>query len=56
MTLELDYYNSVLSFIKGGNWDLEEAEVYEMPIKMDQGPIYAFVSLGAKDDRVSILP
>jgi hypothetical protein len=44
----------VLTFFKGGSWDMEEDEVYEMPVKLDQGPVFPFVSLGAKGDRVSI--
>lgn len=56
VTVEVDYYNSVLNFFKGASEDLEEAEIYEMPIRIDQGAIYPFVSLGAKGDRVSILP
>jgi hypothetical protein len=56
--IEIDYYNSVLAFIKGDdqNWEeSEEVQVYEMPIKLDQGPIYAFVSGATKGDRISIV-
>lgn len=59
MRVELDYYNSVLAFIKGDEQNWEESEdvsVYEMPIRLDQGPIYAFVSGAAKGDRVTVLP
>lgn len=55
MTLSLDYYNSVLTFIKGFDEDSDENEVYEMPIKLDQGPIYPYVSLNSIGDRISIV-
>lgn len=35
---------------------MEDNEVYEMPIKLDQGPIYPYVSMNAKGDRVAVLP
>lgn len=51
--------NAVVAFIKGNeeDWDQdEEIKVYEMPIKLQQGPIYAFVSCQNKGDRVTMIP
>lgn len=55
--VEVDYYNSLVTFVKGASleWDEdEEVEVYEMPIRLNSGPLHAFVSCQNKGDRVSI--
>jgi hypothetical protein len=58
ISLELDYYNGVLAFFKGGPevWEEgEEVPMYEMPVRLDAGPIYPFVSLAAKGDIVAMV-
>jgi hypothetical protein len=53
----VDYYNSLVSFVKGEEEDWEEEEevqVYEMPVRLNSGPLYAFVCCQNKGDRVSI--
>jgi hypothetical protein len=56
VTIELDYYNSLLSFTRSTEQNDEEDElVYEMPIQLDAGPVYPFVSLASKGSEVAIL-
>lgn len=54
----IDYYNSNIIFMIGDvqEWgeDEDESNVYEMPVKLNAGPIYAFVSCQNKGDMVSI--
>ena len=56
----IDYYNSNIIFMNGEEqgWEEEEdqSQVYEMPVKLNAGPIYAFVSCQNKGDMVSIKP
>ena len=47
--MSIDYYNSEVTFYKKNEEDEDEDLVYCMPIKLDQGPIYPFVSLSVKD-------
>ena len=55
--LELDYNNQNLVFFKNyeDDDDDDDVEVYEMPVRVDEGPIYAFVSLQHIDSEVSIV-
>ena len=56
--VEIDYYNSVLVFIKNPDAlddSEDESYEYEMPIKLDAGPLYAFTSIQHAEGRVSIL-
>jgi len=54
--VDVDYYNSLVSFTLSNDGILEEEQIYEMPIKLDSGPVYPFVSIANKGCRVAIIP
>ena len=53
--VNIDYYNSEVTFYKNDPEEEDGELTYSMPIKLDLGPVYPFVSLSTKDSQVSIV-